>query len=168
MIGRVAPELQLENWIQSKPLKLRDLRGSVVLLRWWTHGCPYCENSAAALNEFYETYKDDDFIIIGIYHTKPYPTDLPLDILKSRVQQKGFKFPVALDPGWKNLKKYWLDDGPKSFTSVSFLIDPSGKINYVHEGGEYHQFEIEGHDHCVADYWVLRDKIEQLLKRNNP
>jgi len=166
-VGRVAPELELDNWLQSEPLQLKDLRGSVVLLRWWTHGCRFCENSAEALNEFFDTYKNDDFIMIGIYHTKPYPSTIPAEILEIYVRKKHFKFPVAVDSGWKNLNKYWLEDGNKSFTSVSFLIDQLGKIAYIHEGGEYHRFEKNGHDQCVSEYWELKNKIDQLLK-NDP
>jgi hypothetical protein len=35
----VAPELQdIEAWINSKPLALKDLRGKVVVLHFWTFG----------------------------------------------------------------------------------------------------------------------------------
>ena len=34
-----APELQgIEEWINSKPLKLKDLKGKVVVLHFWTFG----------------------------------------------------------------------------------------------------------------------------------
>jgi hypothetical protein len=34
-----APELQgIETWINSKPLALKDLRGKVVILHFWTFG----------------------------------------------------------------------------------------------------------------------------------
>ena len=53
-IGQVMPEWELQNWINSKPLKLSDLRGKVVLVRWWTApGCEYCAHTAPALNEFH-------------------------------------------------------------------------------------------------------------------
>ena len=38
LIGTAAPELSNEVWIHSKPLRLRDLRGQVVLLEFWTYG----------------------------------------------------------------------------------------------------------------------------------
>jgi len=37
-IGKPAPELTNEVWINSRPLRLADLRGKVVLLEFWTHG----------------------------------------------------------------------------------------------------------------------------------
>lgn len=37
-IGTLAPELTNEVWINSRPLRLADLRGKVVLLEFWTYG----------------------------------------------------------------------------------------------------------------------------------
>ena len=38
MIGKPAPELANEVWINSRPLRLADLRGKVILLEFWTYG----------------------------------------------------------------------------------------------------------------------------------
>ncbi len=38
MLGTPAPELTNEVWINSRPLRLADLRGKVILLEFWTHG----------------------------------------------------------------------------------------------------------------------------------
>jgi len=35
---RAAPELADTTWINSAPLKLKELRGRVVLLEFWTYG----------------------------------------------------------------------------------------------------------------------------------
>ncbi|TMA87822.1 MAG: hypothetical protein E6J74_28840 [Deltaproteobacteria bacterium] len=36
--GRVAPDVAGENWINSKPLAMADLKGRVVLVEFWTYG----------------------------------------------------------------------------------------------------------------------------------
>jgi hypothetical protein len=38
MIGQSAPEIANEVWINSRPLRLADLRGKVILLEFWTYG----------------------------------------------------------------------------------------------------------------------------------
>lgn len=36
--GAAAPEIAAENWLNSKPLAIADLRGRVVLVEFWTYG----------------------------------------------------------------------------------------------------------------------------------
>jgi len=36
--GKSAPDVAGENWINSKPLTIADLRGRVVLVEFWTYG----------------------------------------------------------------------------------------------------------------------------------
>ncbi len=38
LIGRQAPEISNEVWINSPPLRMADLRGKVVLMEFWTYG----------------------------------------------------------------------------------------------------------------------------------
>ena len=45
-IGVAAPQFQFDGWLNSAPLSLQDLRGQVVLVRWWTDTCPFCASSA--------------------------------------------------------------------------------------------------------------------------
>lgn len=38
LLGKAAPEFTNETWINSEPLRLKDLRGKVVLIEFWTYG----------------------------------------------------------------------------------------------------------------------------------
>src|SRR4051812_38055874 len=81
LIGKRPPEWRLESWLNSKPLTLADLRGKVVLVRWWTTpDCPYCAATAPALNEFEKTYADRELTVIGIYHHKSSAPLKPADV----------------------------------------------------------------------------------------
>jgi len=73
--------------------------------------------------------------VIGFYHEK---ADEPLSgaAVGRLARRLGAGFPVARDPDWGTLKRYWLDSGPRPWTSVSFLIDGGGTIRDVHPGGE--------------------------------
>ena len=43
LIGTRARDWRVEHWINSSPLTLEQLRGQVVLVRWWTApDCPFC------------------------------------------------------------------------------------------------------------------------------
>ena len=155
LIGATPPEWHVTNWMNSAPLQLADLRGKVVLVRWWTApDCPYCRATAPALNEFYETFHTNGLEVIGFYHHK---SSEPLDVetVKKYAHDFGFKFPVAIDAQWNTLHQWWLDGGRRNFTSVSFLIDKRGVIRHIHPGGEY----VKGD----RDYAKMKAQIEKLL-----
>jgi peroxiredoxin len=155
LIGQPAPEWRVTNWINSAPLELEKLRGKVVLVRWWTApDCPYCRATAPALNEFHEKYSERGLQVIGFYHHK---SDEPLRVedVKKFTKNFGFKFPVAIDPEWRTLRRWWLNHGDEKWTSVSFLIDKRGVIRHIHPGGEY----VKGD----KDYAAMKTKIDELL-----
>ncbi len=145
LIGTAPPEWQVTNWMNSPALQLKDLRGKVVLVRWWT---------APALNEFYDRYHAKGLEVIGFYHHKS-EEPLNIDTVRKQAASFGFKFPVAIDPNWKTLHQWWLDGGRRDFTSVSFLIDRHGIIRHIHPGGEY----VKGD----KDYAAMKAAIEKLL-----
>jgi peroxiredoxin len=155
-IGTKPPEWQVGDWINCKPMTLKGQAGKVVLVRWWTGGgCPYCSATMPALNEFHEQYKEQGLVVIGFYHHK---ASSPLDAAKVKrtVEQLEIKFPVAIDPKWQTLRRWWLDDHMRGWTSVSFLIDRRGVIRHIHPGGKYVKGD-EAHKQMKA-------KIEELLK----
>lgn len=155
LVGQAAKEWQVENWLNSQPLRLTELRGKVVLIRWWTApGCNFCAATAPALNEFHETFRERGLVVIGFYHHKSASPLRPDDV-KERAEKFGFKFPIATDPKWQTLKQWWLDGAERDFTSVSFLIGRDGRIRHIHPGGEY----VKGD----ADYALMKRKIEESL-----
>ena len=158
LIGTAAPEWSNEKWINSSPLKLSNLKGKVVLLRFFMESaCPYCRASAPYLNRFYSEYKDRGLIVIGMYTPKPRPHETPSETVKGYVNDYGFHFPVAIDDDWQTLNHYWLDRVPDAdFTSVSFLIDKEGVVRYIHPGGAYEP----------KDASEIEAKIQKLLSES--
>ena len=149
------PEWELTKWINSDPLRIADLKGKVVLVRWWTAPqCSYCRATAPALNEFYDRYRSQGLELIGVYHHKSSKPLQTADV-EAYTREYGFKFPVAIDVDWKSLKQWWLDRVDSGWTSVSFLLDKTGKIRLIHPGGQY----VRGDD----DYKAMQKKIEELL-----
>jgi peroxiredoxin len=156
LIGTPAPGWAVTNWLNSAPLELKDLKGKVVLVRWWTApDCSYCRATAPALNEFFKSFHAQGLEVLGFYHHKAR-TPLRIADVKKVADEFGFKFPVAVDPDWKTVRRWWLDQGDHSFTSVSFLIDKQGIIRHIHPGGEY----VKGD----KDYVAMKAKIDELLK----
>lgn len=158
LVGTTPPEWQAERWLGSPPLQLASLRGQVVMVRWWTAGCPFCSTSAPALRELDRTYGTRGLRVIGMYHHKE---DTPFDpaVYEATAKQYQFTFPVAFDPEWKTLES-WLRDAQgravsTGWTSVTFLLDKRGVIRHVHPGGSY----VAGE----PAYDEMRTAIEKLL-----
>ena len=155
LLGRRAPEWTVSHWRNGPPVTLQELRGKVVLVRWWTApDCPYCRATAPALNELHELYRGRGLVVLGFYHHKSAG---PLDPkqVAAWADDLGFEFPLAIDDDWRTLRRWWLDQVTSSWTSVTFLLDRQGVIRHIHPGGQY----VKGD----RDYAVLVAKIEELL-----
>jgi peroxiredoxin len=172
-IGVAAPPFQFDGWINTNPMTLQDLRGKVVLVRWWTDTCPYCASSAPALRKLHETYSDQGLTIIGVFHPKAGVDD-PLDVerVQRSVDFRRFRFPVAIDWDWRTrtLRDWWLTGPEREATSVTFLLDKAGVIQFVHPGMEYHHAEDTDSSHnpadhamCVQDMATIETAIVRLL-----
>ena len=161
LIGTKAPSFEGLNWLNTEPINIEDLRGKVVLIRFWLVGCPLCEHTAPALVELYNKYKDDGFIVVGIHHPKSEETKDP-GIVRRAVNVFGFDFPVAQDNDWKVINAYWLGDKKRSFTSSSILIDKNGIIRFVHDGGEF--YTSRSNPDADLAYQAIEEKIRELLR----
>jgi peroxiredoxin len=125
----------VSQWFNSPPLTLEQLRGKVVLVRWFTDpSCPFCSATAPTLRALHERYADKGLAVIGMFHHKE-PTPLDPKQVEGWVKHFGYKFPVAIDKDWTTLRRWWLDGHERSYTSVSFLIDKAGVVRRVHLGG---------------------------------
>jgi len=168
-VGVAAPSFAFDGWLNSEPLSLADLRGRVVLVRWWTETCPFCASSAPALRAIDEQYSARGLTVIGVYHPKR-DRDGPLDLarVERAVAARQLDFPIAIDWNWRNgvLEDWWLTGPDRPATSVTFLLDKSGVIQYVHPGMEYHDPNgLEGHAMCATDMAGIRSEIERLLSQ---
>jgi thiol-disulfide isomerase/thioredoxin len=99
LIGKQAPQLKkMKGWINSKPIKLADLHGKVVLLDFWGTWCGPCVQVIPELITLHEKYHDKGLVIIGIHNdVKNSVKDLEKELKKlSKEQWDGSKIPYAL------------------------------------------------------------------------
>lgn len=156
LVGKPAPEWKASSWLNSSPLAVKDMRGKVVLVRWFMSSeCPYCNATAPALVALHDAYADRGLAVVGMYHHKSEGPLVLADVKTLVNDTYRFRFPVAIDEGWGTLKSWWLNDHPESWTSVSFLIDRAGIVRHAHLGGEY----APGSD----DYRQMKAWVEELL-----
>ena len=135
--GPLAPEVGgIVAWINSEPLTLEELRGSVVLVDFWTYTCVNCIRTFPFLKLWHSRYADDGLVILGI-HAPEFNFEKKLDNVVEATQEHGIAWPVALDNNfvtWRNYSnRYW---------PAKYLVDQDGVIRYKHFGeGSYAETE---------------------------
>ena len=135
--ARSAPEWQLaENWINSKPLRLVELRGKVVLIDFWTYSCINCLRTIPYLNKWHDQYAERGLAIVGI-HTPEFGFEGKRVNVEDAVKRFGIAFPVAQDNDYATWKRYENIAWPGFY-----LIDQQGRIVFTRFGeGEYDRIE---------------------------
>jgi peroxiredoxin len=156
------------DWIQGESRSLAELRGRVVLVRFWTDTCPFCAASAPALEALHDRFSDRGLSVIGLFHPKPRGSVTDLAAIRARAEALGMTFSIASDARWETLERWWLKSGSpgaseRDATSVSFLIDRRGVIRWVHPGPEFHPDGPEDHQQCRDDFADAERAIALLL-----
>jgi cytochrome c biogenesis protein CcdA/thiol-disulfide isomerase/thioredoxin len=134
-------------WLNSPPLLRDDLKGKVVLIDFWTYSCINCLRSVPYVEAWWEKYKKDGLVVIGV-HTPEFAFEKePANVEKSLSGLK-IAYPVAVDSNyaiWKAFNnQYW---------PAHYFIDAQGTIRYHHFGeGKYQESE---------------EVIQQLLREKN-
>jgi len=157
------PAKPAEKWVQGSPSALSDLRGQVVLVRFFTErSCPYCSETAPALNELHREFSRRGLVVIGVYTPKPDPRPVQPKEARAAARGYGFEFPVVIDDDWGALHALWLDPVPESeFTSASLLVDRRGVVRHVQEGGAYAKDAKD--PKARADFEAMHRAIEKLV-----
>jgi peroxiredoxin len=152
-----APELEersAEEWLNSPPLKLADLRGQVVILHFWTFGCVNCKHNDFAYKAWHQKYSGKGVTMIGV-HTPETNRERDLKRLKRSIEERGLKFPVVVDQDgktWKAWSNRW-------WPSI-YLIDKKGFARYRWDG-ELNWKGAKGNA-------IMKKKIDELLAEEIP
>jgi cytochrome c biogenesis protein CcdA/thiol-disulfide isomerase/thioredoxin len=132
-----APELiGLQEWMNSNPLTLEELKGKVVLIDFWTYSCINCIRTLPVLNSWHETYADDGFVIIGVHAPEFAFEKEPVNV-KAAIEKYAIKYPVALDNNFETWRAY-----NNRYWPAKYFIDKTGELRHTHFGeGEYEESE---------------------------
>ncbi len=165
LVGRALPEWRLDRWVHGAPGTLSDLRGRVVVVRFWTAGCPYCERTLPALQRLADELSDRPVTFVGAFHAKPVGSAADLAEPAKLAEAWGVKFPLGLDPEWSTLRAWWLETGHRHASSVTFVIGPDGRVVHVHPGPVFFPSSGPSDAKPNADYLALRAAVLAALPR---
>jgi thiol-disulfide isomerase/thioredoxin len=131
-----APELATGDWINSEPLKLKDLRGRVVLIEFWTFGCYNCRNTLPFIKGWHDRYRDKGLTVVGV-HSPEFDEEREAAKVRSEVASLGIHYPVVTDNDYQTWNAYDVAAWP-----TLFLLDKQGRIRWKHVGeGDYDEAE---------------------------
>ena len=131
-----APELAAGEWINSEPLKLKDLRGRVVLVEFWTFGCYNCRNTLPFVKTWHDRYQGKGVTVIGV-HSPEFDEERKVENLRREVTSLGIRYPVVTDNEYQTWNAYHVEAWP-----TTFLLDKQGRIRWMHVGeGGYDEAE---------------------------
>jgi len=141
-VGKYAPAVELLD-LNGKTISLSSLKGTAVLLNFWSTLCVPCVEEMPSLNRLSSAFKDSDFRVIAVSIDA---SDKPVRdfVLKNKIS-----FTILLDKD----KEVFFDQYAGPTLPASYLIDRNGLIVDKYTGKrEWDSAEI-------------RDKIYLLLRK---
>jgi cytochrome c biogenesis protein CcdA/thiol-disulfide isomerase/thioredoxin len=135
-----APEfVDNQDWFNTpgdKPLTLKQLRGRVVLVDFWTYSCINCIRTLPYLTAWDKRYRKDGLTIVGV-HTPEFPFEREASNVESAIAENGIEYPVVQDNDQATWNAY-----ANQYWPAEYFIDARGKVRFVHFGeGEYGEKE---------------------------
>ena len=128
-----APEFRdIASWLNSPPLTIARLRGTVVLIDFWTYSCVNCVRTFPGLRELYARYHPFGLEIVGV-HSPEFDFEKLEANVRAAISENHIAWPVAMDSEMGTWRAY-----RNHYWPANYLIDAKGTIRYDHfgEGGE--------------------------------
>ncbi len=136
------------SWLNvARPLTLKDLRGKVVILDFWTYGCINCMHIIPELRRLEEKH-GDLLAVIGV-HSPKFDNEANLETLRNIVVRYDREHPIVNDAFFTLMRSY----GVRAWPTL-LVINPAGGV----EG----QISGEGH------YDLLDRVTTALLEKYQP
>lgn len=92
------------------------LRGKIVLVNFWATSCMPCRKEMPDLEKLYREYGDKGLVVLAISTEERA-------VVAKFIAEKGYSFPVLLDPGGKASADFDVEGIPRSF-----LFDRQGRL----------------------------------------
>ncbi|MBI3912521.1 MAG: redoxin domain-containing protein [Armatimonadetes bacterium] len=138
-------------WLNSRPLRMRDLRGKVVLIDFWEYTCVNCIRTFPYLKAWQERYRDKGLVLIGVHTPEFRFARLRANVAKAAADF-GLTWPLALDSDYQVWNAYG-----NRFWPAKYLIDGQGRIRHVHFGeGAYSETEAQ----IQSLLWEINPRVE--------
>lgn len=118
-----APDLDgATDWLNvSSPITMRQLRGRVVILDFWTYGCVNCMHVLRDLKALEQRFREE-LVVIGV-HSPKFTNEKDSANLKRILVRYEIEHPVANDANHAIWRRYGAQAWP-----TRVIIDPAGHV----------------------------------------
>lgn len=132
-----APEFTgINNWLNSAPLTMKELKGKVVLVDFWTYSCINCLRTLPHVTKWHNKYKDQGLVVVGV-HTPEFAFERSTGNVQTAAKRFGVSYPIAQDNQYATWNAY-----RNQYWPASYLVDRNGRIQHQHFGeGGYEEME---------------------------
>lgn len=134
-----APELEGGvAWLNTAgPVRMKDLKGKIVLLDFWTFCCINCIHVLPDLAKLEKKYPNE-LVVIGV-HSAKFDNEKNTDAIRKAVLRYEIAHPVVNDANMS----IWRAFGARAWPSL-VLVDPEGEIVWRESGeGLYKELDAE-------------------------
>ncbi len=125
-----------------KNIRLKDLRGQVVMLNFWASWCAPCREEMPLLDKLYQRYNPSGFQLLGV-NVEADPKDADKLLKKIPVS-----FPILYDTSSQVSEAYKVAAMP-----TTVLIDCDGNLAYLHKG------------YKPGEEKIYQSKVKELLRQ---
>jgi thiol-disulfide isomerase/thioredoxin/DNA-binding beta-propeller fold protein YncE len=131
-----APDFpQGAEWLNSRPLSKKDLKGKFVLVDFWTYCCINCMHILPELKKLEEKYPNE-LVVVGA-HSAKFEEERQTENIREAILRYEIEHPVINDADHSLWTRYEVDTWP-----TIVLIDPDGKVLWRKEG-EFKAEEVD-------------------------
>lgn len=148
-----APEYkEIKKWNDNKMHSIRELKGKVILLDFWTYTCIFCLRTIPTVELLKKKYEKDGLEVIGI-HSSEYEFARKEENILKALETYDLKNTIT---GFDITNKTWEAYG-NSYWPKHILIDKDGFVRYEHPG----YGTIEDFEEAILDLLELPPKTTQ-------
>ena len=120
------------NTANGRPLTIRELRGRVVLIDFWTYTCVNCLRTLPYLKAWDARYRRAGLTIVGV-HTPEFPFEKDAGNVSAAIAREGLRYPVVQDNDYGTWDAYG-----NQYWPAHYFVDARGRVRYAHFGeGDY-------------------------------
>jgi DNA-binding beta-propeller fold protein YncE/thiol-disulfide isomerase/thioredoxin len=141
----------------AQPLSLKDLRGKIVLLDFWTYCCINCMHVLPDLKYLEDKY-GDQLVVIGV-HSAKFDNEKIGDNIRDAIMRYEIHHPVVND----DQMVIWQKFGTRSWPTLA-LVDPEGR--YIgSQSGEGNRQLFDGVITRLIDYHRAKGTLDETPLR---